>query len=180
MTAISNNQKLCKLIVFLALLLIIAGCDTASPADDPPRDGALIDDRYLQIELAGQEFTLELALNDRQRARGLMGREEIADDGGMLFVMPPVDPFPTELVFWMKDCLIPIDIIFLSEEGVITATHEIEPPEPGVADEELPRYSSNSPAQFAIELRGGRVAELGFTVGDQIKLPFEMLLELAE
>ena len=80
----------------------------------------------------------------------------------------------------MKDCLVPIDVIFLGPAGKVTAVHAMLPPEPGTPDEKLPRYASFGLAQFAIELRGGKASELVIKRGDEIQLPFELLLEMAE
>lgn len=133
-----------------------------------------------QVVLNGHTVEMELAVTPVQRETGLMGREALADDEGMLFVMPDEDPFPAEIGFWMKDCLIPIDVIFINREGIITAIHEMQPPEPGTPDHELPVYYSNGPVQFAIELRGGLAAEIGLNVGDLIELRKDFLLQMAE
>jgi len=156
--------------VLMALAAIIAGCAPKS-------------DTNLSVEevyLADRLFELELALTPDQRAQGLMGREFMADDEGMLFVFPDEPPYPAEVSFWMKDCLMPIDIIFIDREGIVSAIHEMQPPEPGTPDEDLPVYSSNGPAQFAIELRGGLTSELGLEVGDFIELRREFLMDLAQ
>jgi len=168
------------LFTLIALIAISTGCSSQSGAGSAEHTATAVSDDYIEIEIKGRPFKLELALNDRQRARGLMGRDEIAEDGGMLFVMPPVEPFPAELTFWMKDCLVPIDVIFLTAEGMITAIHEMKPPSPGTPDNYLTRYSSNGLAQFAVELRGGMASELGLEQGEVIELPFEQLLEMAE
>lgn len=171
--------KCAVVIIVAALILTVAGCGSA-PGEDSADHAITADNNYIEIEIKGRTFNLELALNDRQRAKGLMDRDEIAEDGGMLFVMPPVEPFPAELTFWMKDCLVPIDIIFLADDGAITAIHEMEPPLPGTPYDQLIRYSSNGPAQFAVELRGGMAADLGLVKGEYIVLPFGQLLDLAE
>lgn len=156
--------------VLMALAAIIAGCAPKS-------------DTNLSVEevyLADRLFELELALTPDQRAQGLMGREFMADDEGMLFVFPDEPPYPAEVSFWMKDCLMPIDIIFIDREGIVSAIHEMQPPEPGTPDEDLPVYSSSGPVQFAIELRGGLASELGLEVGDFIELRREFLMDLAQ
>ena len=135
---------------------------------------------YETVAIKGQNFNMELALNNEKRASGLMGREYLADDEGMLFVFPAREPYPAELRFWMKNCLIPIDVIFVSLEGVITAIHEMEPPLAGTPDKELLHYSSIKPAQFAIEIRRGLARELGLEVGEQLDLRIDYLLRLAE
>lgn len=176
-------EKIIKIAVALFLIfacLTLSCCQLTEQEETLP--GAEGEEKPLAVKLVIKEeqFDLELALNGEQRERGLMGREEIAENGGMLFVMPAKEPFPTELFFWMKGCLVPIDVIFLSPAGVVTAVHAMQPPEEGVTDEELVRYGSEEKAQFAIELRGGRAGGLGIKKGDQLELPLEWLLDLAE
>jgi uncharacterized protein len=132
-----------------------------------------------EVQIKGVLFELELALTPEERAEGLMGREKIAKNGGMLFVYPAEPPYPNDLGFWMKNCLVPIDLLFLDPTGRVVAIHEMEPPMPGTPDHELTSYRSGAPAQFAIELKGGRSAELGVTIGDVIELRFAELLEMA-
>ncbi len=123
--------------------------------------------------LAGQRLELELALDPSTRQRGLSGRDSIPRNGGMLFVFP--DSAPRAMV--MRDCLVPIDVAFLDPSGRVVAVHAM-PVEPPRGPEEsrffyerrLPTYPSRLPAQFAIETAGGRLAELGVSVGDRVQL----------
>ncbi len=163
-----------KICLFLIVLLVTALVSICGCRSDPA--GSL---QTEEVRIKGVNFKLELALTPEERAEGLMGRREIAADGGMLFVFPNQPPFPAELSFWMKNCLVPIDLLFLDPDGRVVAVHEMEPPLPGTADHELPAYRSSAPAQFAIELKGGRAAELGVTIGDVIELRFEELLKMA-
>jgi uncharacterized protein len=180
---ILNKLKKIALIFVAAMLitLLYSGCETddASTLDGEEDNIAALGSELLTVELAGRLFELELALTDEARTKGLMFREEIAENGGMIFVYPPAEPFPVVLHFWMKNCLVPIDVIFLNPKGIITAIHEMKPPDSGLSDDELTRYSSNLPAQFAIELRGGMAAQLGLTEGSIIELPMDELLNLA-
>jgi uncharacterized protein len=154
------------------LLLVSSGCSTgANPDSFPPVE---------EVQIGSQKFSLELALTPEKRAEGLMGREKIADNGGMLFVFPDHAPYPTELSFWMKNCLVPIDLIFIDPAGKIIAIHEMTPPPPGTPDQELTVYRSGGPAQYAIEIKGGLAAELGLQVGDHVELRFDELLKMAE
>lgn len=159
-----------------------AGVDEVINTSDEDRvsEGGERDVLFEEVELAGRIFKLELALDDEQRALGLMWREHLADDEGMLFVFPDREPYPRELGFWMKNCLLPIDVLFIGRDGSVTAIHEMQPPEPGMPDEELPGYYSEGPAQFAIEIRGGLTAELGLTVGEKIELRYDYLVGLAD
>lgn len=178
--------------------LVIPGCDflsgsrsadgQAKPAQGPakvkpgekPAEPAAAEVEYETVTIAGKDFKLEAALNDQTRFKGLSGRTEIAADGGMLFVFP----FTRKLEFVMRDCPIPIDIIFLDGSGRITAFHKMATEEPRQADEppnekdpkldryesRLRRYSSKYSAQFVIELKADTLDTLGLHEGDQVKL----------
>lgn len=162
--------------VLLILFLIIAAT-LVSCGSDPDSESGL---PTYPVFIKQKEFQLELALTPEHRATGLMGRTEIAANEGMLFVFPGQEPYPTELNFWMKDCLVPIDLLFLDPTGKIIVIHKMKPQPPDTPDRELISYSSNAPAQYAIELQGGRAAELGLQTGDVIELNFTELLSLAE
>ncbi len=176
---LNRNLYLFFVLVGVFILLMSSGCsgreDSADLIDEPVE--AQVTE---QVMLNDHIIQMELAVTPEQREQGLMGRESLADGEGMLFVMPDEDPFPTEVGFWMKDCLIPIDLIFISREGFIDSIHEMQPPEPDTPDHELTVYYSNGPVQFAIELRGGLAAEIGLNVGDSVDLRKDYLLQLAE
>lgn len=104
-------------------------------------------------------FTVELAQTSMQQAKGLMFRTELADNAGMVF------PFPEPRVasFWMKNTVIPLDIIFVRANGTIESIAENTVPystTPVVAGE---------PVVAVLELRGGLSAELGISAGDTVK-----------
>jgi uncharacterized membrane protein (UPF0127 family) len=134
------------------------------------------------IPIGNEIFYVEIVNTNQTRAQGLMHRTEIPKDGGMLFV------FPDSILrsFWMKNCLIPMDLIFLDSRGTITATHEmpIEDPQNEAEseweyDNRLSHYWSNSPARFAIELQSGSIKRLGLKVNERIALDFPYLRSLA-
>jgi uncharacterized membrane protein (UPF0127 family) len=135
-----------------------------------------------QVVIAGRTLNLEIAADPPARARGLMGREEIAGDGGMIFV------FPREgrRSFWMKSCPVDIDLLFLDRAGRIVSVHRMkaEPPRRGDETESryearLPGYPSRRPAQFAIELRAGSIDALTLETGQVIALDLPKLRKLA-
>lgn len=126
----------------------------------------------LRVDLHGQVFTLELAIDPDTRVKGLSYREQIPPDGGMLFVFP--DPMP--LSFVMRHCLVPIDIAFLDAAGRVLVVHEMAveaPQQQGEADidyeNRLRRYDSRFPAQFALETAGGRLRTTGLKAGDLVR-----------
>ena len=160
-----------RLIFGIVLLAVcVAGCDKTNPA----AAGLEI------VKINGQTFYLEVANNDQMRFQGLSDRDFIEPDGGMLFVFTRGGTRTQQFV--MRDCTIPIDIIFLDPSGRVTAAHEMvpEPPqEAGESDQDynarLKKYSSRFPAQFVIELKGGTLPSLNLNQGDQIKLDTERL-----
>ena len=140
----------------------------ATPAPSPREEGFLaIEDvedpaSIREISLKGHIFVLEIADTPAERALGLMHRESLAEDAGMLFV------FSAErtLNFWMKGTLIPLDILYIDAEGVVVDIRTMHP-QPGVPDSELRSYPSAAPAQYALEINAGLAESLGFAVGDQ-------------
>lgn len=151
--------------------LLLAGC---AEAQRGPRTET--------VRIGGRQFTLETALDTAARTRGLMARQEITPDGGMLFIFPDAQVRS----FWMGYCLVDIDVIFLDPRGRVTALHEMKVEPPRRSDESeaayrarLANYSSVFPAQFAIELRGGTLDELDLHVEDRIDLDLERLKALA-
>lgn len=130
------------------------------------------------VTIAGQKFSLEAAIDDPVRIKGLGGRTEIAPRGGMLFVFP----YPLELSFVMRDCVIPIDIAFLDSAGRVVAKHTMQPEAPKTENESaqdyekrLKKYSSRFAAQFAVEVKAGTLDALGVKEGDLLRFDAEGL-----
>jgi len=128
--------------------------------------------------IGGQRFRLEVAADGPSMLRGLGGRSVIPPLGGMLFAYD--SPRPTAFV--MRDCPIPIDVAFLDAGGRVLNVHTMKPEPPRRPDESaddyesrLPGYPSAGPAQYAVELAGGRFAELGVGRGDRIEIDFAKL-----
>lgn len=126
---------------------------------------------HARVVIAGETFNLELALDDTARYKGLSGRKEIATDGGMLFVFPAAD----QLYFVMRDCFVPIDILFLDPNGRVVNTHRMTVEPPGTPNDKLPLYPSTWPSQFAIELKGGTLDRLKIKEGDKVEMPIDEL-----
>ncbi len=168
-----------QVLVPALLLVIAAGCEPGSARNEPEVQSEE-SPAYEEVIINGHVIMMELALTPEQRATGLMGRESMRDDEGMLFVFPDAEPYPAEVRFWMKDCLMPIDVVFLNREVEIVSIHEMEPPESGTPDEKLKVYPSGAPVQFAIELRGGLANELGLEIGEVVELRSDYLLEWAK
>ena len=113
-----------------------------------------------QQEIA--RFTVEIADQPEAWRRGLMERPSLAPDAGMLFLFPEVEP----RAFWMLNTLIPLDILFADANGRITNMHENVPP--CLPPRRCPTYPSAEPAQYVLEIAGGRARALGIQVGDRL------------
>ncbi len=114
---------------------------------------------------------IELAVTAREHERGLMDRDALPPGGGMLFVYPEED----FLAFWMKNCLIDLDVAFLDADGRVVALHHMPketPRRPGESlddyERRLPVYASERPVRYALELAGGQLEILNVRVGDFI------------
>jgi hypothetical protein len=102
-------------------------------------------------------FLVEVADDPREREFGLMCRRAVAPDRGMLFVFPRADI----QAFWMRNTLIPLDIIYIDARGSIVSIANARP----LDERPLP---SSGPARFVLELAAGRAAQLGLKPGDRI------------
>ena len=117
-----------------------------------------------QITVNGQSIVLEVAKTSKEQSIGLMNRTSLAKDRGMLFVF--ANPSPVR--FWMKNTLIPLDMIFMSN-GVVKY---ISPTTPPCKADPCPSYGSDQKIAIdcVIELPSGRAAELKLKVGDRLKI----------
>lgn len=147
----------------LPLLVIVAACSQPVPKADnaaaaTQRQPVLLP---LAIRTAGGEhrFNVEIARTEKEQEQGLMFRKSLDADGGMLFPMNP----PRTASFWMKNTLIPLDMLFIRTDGTIAFLKANATPysrEP---------ISAGIPVAAVLELRGGRAAELGIGEGDRVQ-----------
>lgn len=118
--------------------------------------------RPLSIETQGGktiDLKVEVAATPEHWAQGLMYRTDLADDAGMIFVMGP----PARVIsFWMKNTLIPLDMVFIGDDNRVKHIHKNAQPK----DEKS--ISSVEPITSVLEIGGGRADALGLAVGDKI------------
>ncbi|GAB3740980.1 DUF192 domain-containing protein [Silanimonas algicola] len=114
------------------------------------------------VELGGQRFHVELADDFEERARGLMYRESMPADHGMLFVHENEAP----LAYWMKNTKIPLDILYFDAERRLVSIQRGVPV--CTAGDRCPSYPSRGPAKYVLELNAGRSDALGLDRGDVI------------
>jgi uncharacterized membrane protein (UPF0127 family) len=149
-------------ILVAAALLAACGAAPSNRAEPPPPRTAPsgLDLVALTVEGRGRShvFTVEIARTANQQELGLMNRRSLAPDAGMLF---PFDP-PRPASFWMRNTLIPLDMIFIRPNGAIAriAANTVPMSETPVAVPE--------PMTAVLEIAGGRAAQLGISEGDRV------------
>jgi uncharacterized membrane protein (UPF0127 family) len=113
------------------------------------------------VVLHGHRFSVELANSPAEQAHGLMGRDHMAAGHGMLFVFRDSAP----RTFWMKDTLIPLDMLFFDAGGRLVAIQADAKP---CQADPCKLYPSGVPARYVLELNAGTAARLGVRKGDVI------------
>ncbi|HEX5079864.1 MAG TPA: DUF192 domain-containing protein [Geminicoccaceae bacterium] len=150
----SSGGRRCWPALLLGLLLALA---------PPVRAEVTFERSALTIESGSGPlaFEVELAVTPEQRQRGLMFRESLDSDQGMLFDFGRSGP----VTMWMRNTLISLDMLFIEADGRIARiVADTEPLSDAV-------ISSHGPVLAVLELRGGSSAELGIAVGDQVIHP---------
>jgi uncharacterized protein len=135
-----------RLIAFVAVLFPIAACS---------------DDSRLVVHTSEgpHTFTVEVVDTPELRAQGLMFRQSLAPDAGMLFDFKQEVP----VSFWMRNTFIPLDMIFIRRDGTVANVHV----------NAIPHYPtgipSDGPVTYVLEIAGGRSVELGIEAGDRVE-----------
>lgn len=164
--------------LMLSALVLGAGCGPTPSTAEPPAttDNApstptatetpMADPRSQQLAvtavttLGGEEIFLEVAATPQQQALGLMYRDALPSDRGMLFPMGR----PRPVSFWMKNVPVALDMVFVYQ-GQIVGLAEAPP----CTADPCPTYGpGNQLVDHVIELRAGRAAELGLAAGDEV------------
>ncbi|WP_165187925.1 DUF192 domain-containing protein [Caulobacter soli] len=150
----------------LIALVLVSGSLAAAPAQAwqaRPKPAAAAPSARLDtveiLTMRGRvKFTVELAITKAEQERGLMFRKSLAPDRGMLF---PYNP-PRPAAFWMKNTLIPLDILYIAPDGRVLS----------IARNAVPHDETPLPSGGVIggvlEIPGGRAAELGILPGDRV------------
>ena len=151
--------------VSFLILLSLHGCKenrTLSTSEKVNRNEA----QFFDLNFSGISLKVELAALSEEREKGLMFRNSIADNEGMLFVFEE----GTEQRFWMKNTRIPLDIGYISTSGVLLEVHKAKPYDlSGVP-------SRSKDIKFVLELNAGGYKDLGIKIGSRI--PLKIISEL--
>ena len=114
------------------------------------------------VELAGQRYAVEVAIDDAERARGLMFRDSMEADRGMLFIHDTQSP----QAYWMKNTRIALDILYFdSTRKLVSQQRDVPPCSLGDA---CPSYPSDAPARYVLELNAGEAEKLKLEDGAQM------------
>jgi len=140
----------------LLTILMVSLLPMAS-ASEPP-----LPTECLQID--GHKFTVEIAKTPEQQQRGLQHRKHLKADKGMIFLFSP----PSQQAFWMKDCDIPLDLLYFSNNQLV---HYVDSAPPCYMQaKDCPVYASEEPIDSVVELKAGTRQKLGFKTGSELKL----------
>jgi hypothetical protein len=143
----------------LALALLFSCRTGAAPEPAPP---PLARSRVVVVTADGRTLPVEveLATDEAQRARGLMFREKLGAEDGMLFLFDEEQP----LAFWMRNTLIPLDMLFVRSDGTVL----------GIVENAVPRSETprrvKGHSRYVLEVNGGWSARHGVKAGDRVEL----------
>ena len=113
------------------------------------------------------KIQVEYAKTSQELETGLMNRDSLEVNSGMFFIFPD----EKSRSFWMKDTLIPLDMIFISSNGRVNEMTTQEPcPKTGTCHV----YESKSPARYVLEINGGQAEKWNMASGDIVEIPTEM------
>lgn len=114
----------------------------------------------IETEAGERQFFIEVAVKPDEHSQGLMFRTEMPDNRGMLFVFDRSAPRS----FWMKNTPMPLDLLFIGDDGIVGA---IQPGEPFSEAQIAPPVS----ARFVLELKAGTSGQMGIEVGSRLRHP---------
>jgi len=149
--------------LLLAAPLILPAAVASAPAACAQGNDIVFPRSSLAIVTGGREikFDVEMATNESQRERGLMYRKQLGPYEGMLFDFQDERP----VSFWMKNTLIPLDMVFIAADGTVRHVHANAVP---MSTETIP---SEHPVRGVLEINGGSARLLGIKPGDKVKHP---------
>ncbi|MDO8460841.1 MAG: DUF192 domain-containing protein [bacterium] len=147
--------------LFALLLIIVVGSKFAMDylANNP--------NPFIKIPTAAinnQTFKLFIAKSAKEKEIGLSGKDSLSQDYAMYFSFEKPDYYS----FWMKNMKFPIDMIFLSNNRIVTIYENLEPPSQDLKSP--PLYKSNEPADAVLEINAGLTKKYNIKVGDEIKI----------
>jgi uncharacterized membrane protein (UPF0127 family) len=142
---------------FAVIFLLLSTVTACKPKNQYPLP-------VTEIQIGNKPFSIEIAISFKDQETGLMHRDSLDPDHGMIFISDTAKVQD----FWNHDVHFPLDLLFLDEKANIVSIKHMKP------YDETGTFS-DAPAKYTIELLGGTAANLGLKVGDHITLPPEVL-----
>lgn len=153
-----------KSIPALLLLMVFFSCQ-----EQPDTNTPLPPLQTIMMTVGGVEIEVEVAISAQEQAQGLMYRESMPENHGMLFVYSK----PRYMSFWMKNTHIPLSIAYIREDGVVGNIEKMAPHTGGIDPSE--RYGSKYRSLYALEMNQGWFEQNGIKEGDSILIPSETI-----
>jgi len=144
-------------LILAPLLLLLVSCTNEAPASHAAP----------AVKLHGQRFSVEFATDEATRVHGLMMRSTLAADHGMLFVFPDT----AARAFWMKNTLIPLDILYFDADRRLVSMQLDVPP---CTADPCSTYPSSAAARYVLELSAGTAHRIGAKIADELKIEGEV------
>jgi len=150
-------KKLFLHLFLLAFFVLLLAPTLARAAENPPKfaDDTLI----IQTQTHAKEYNIELAISETEQQYGLMYRKELAKNSGMLFIATP----PRAIKMWMKNTLIPLDMLFVDNSGkIIYIAHHAMPNSLDIIN------AGEVKSKAVLEIAGGEAEKQNIQIGDKI------------
>ncbi len=164
----NNGLKQAVVRIFITLLfpgLLLGGCRCR--CDRAPDQQGKVE--FCRVEVNGKIIDAEIADTSYKRTRGLSGRKELGKACGMLFIFPATD----KRSFWMKGCLLDIDIAYIDNNRIIKEIYTMKKEPAGVSDNLLKAYTSESSSiMYVLEMNAGWFEESKVTIGSKITIVY--------
>jgi uncharacterized protein len=120
------------------------------------------------VTLGSKKVQIEVADTKELHEKGLSDRKSLAEDNGMLFVFNPKHVSP---IFWMKNMLFPLDIIWISDGKIIKIDKNIPAPDVNTPDDKISRFAPSQPIDYVLEVNSGFCDKNKIKKGDSVTLP---------
>jgi uncharacterized membrane protein (UPF0127 family) len=163
------------LLAVLFAAVCVAACSAPPAKPVPPAPSPAPDTRFV-VGCPGGDVVCETATRFESRAAGLSARSAVPPGSGMVFLYSEADVRG----FWMKGCLVALDIAYLRDDGTVVDVGRMEAPASGTDDDALPRFRSSEPVRIVFEVAAGEAAKLGVVRGVKLRLPNDVAARLAD
>jgi len=152
----------------VTLILFFYKVVVKSNTNKPSFIQSLTKEQKPKVMIGNIEIVVDIAETSEEKSRGLSGRKSLGVNKGMLFLFES-NSIPS---FWMKDMLIPIDIIWIADNGIVDVHKNIPAPDSETPYVNLPRYTPRKPINYVLEVNAGFSDENNINIGDKVEIRF--------